>query len=220
VVRHVRKYISIPVDRDDVLSTWSGLRPLVSDPDAADTARLSRDHVVNISEAGLMTIAGGKWTTYRKMALDAVDQAIRLGELEAGASRTQDRKLVGGAGYSPVLAGELQERFGLDHDVASHLAGAYGDRAHEVAELAESDELGARLVEGHPYLEAEVLYGARHEMARSSSDVLARRTRLAFLDRDAAVGALARVNELLAGELDWDAGRATADRADAMAYLV
>jgi glycerol-3-phosphate dehydrogenase len=220
VLRHVRKYFSMPVERDDVLATWSGLRPLVSDPDAADTARLSRDHVVNISEAGLMTIAGGKWTTYRKMALDAVDQAVRLGDLEAGASRTKDRKLVGGAGYSPVLAGELQERFGLDHDVASHLAGAYGDRAHELAELAESDGLGARLADGHPYLEAEVLYGARHEMARTSTDVLARRTRLAFLDRDAAAGALARVNELLAGELDWDAGRATADRADAMAYLV
>jgi glycerol-3-phosphate dehydrogenase len=181
---------------------------------------LSRDHVVNVSDGGLLTIAGGKWTTYRKMALDAVDQAIELGGLEAAASRTEERTLVGGAGYAPVLAGELQERFGLDHDVASHLAGAYGDRAHEVAELAESDELGARLAEGHPYLEAEVRYGARHEMARTSTDVLARRTRLGFLDRDAAVGAVPRVSELLAGELGWDDERATADRADAMAYLV
>jgi glycerol-3-phosphate dehydrogenase len=220
VLRHVRKYFAAPVERDDVLATWSGLRPLVSDPAAADTARLSRDHVVNVSDGGLLTIAGGKWTTYRKMALDAVDQAIELGGLEAGASRTEERTLVGGAGYAPVLAGELQERFGLDHDVASHLAGAYGDRAHEVAELAESDELGARLAEGHPYLEAEVRYGARHEMARTSTDVLARRTRLGFLDRDAAVGAVPRVSELLAGELGWDDERATADRADAMAYLV
>jgi glycerol-3-phosphate dehydrogenase len=220
VLRHVRKYFSVPVERDDVLATWSGLRPLVSDPDAADTARLSRDHVVNVSASRLLTIAGGKWTTYRKMALDGVDEAIRIGDLPAGPSRTAERPLVGAAEYAPTLAGELQERFGLDHDVASHLASAYGDRAAAVAELAEADGLGARLAEGHPHIEAEVRYGARHEMARTSVDVLARRTRLGFLDRDASIAAVPRVNELLAGELEWSEERAAEDRADAMAYLV
>ncbi len=220
VLRHVRKYFSAPVERGDVKAAWSGLRPLVSNPDAADTAGLSRDHVVNVSEGGLLTIAGGKWTTYRKMALDGVDQAIALGDLEAGPSRTAELPLVGGADYAPVLAGELQERFGIDHDVASHLAGAYGDRATAVAELAEAHGLGARLADGHPYLEAEVLYGARHEMARTSTDVLTRRTRLGFLDRDAAIAAVPRVNELLADELEWSGEGAAEDRADAMAYLV
>ena len=220
VLRHVRKYFSVPVDRDDVEATWSGLRPLVSDPDASDTAGLSRDHVVNISPSGLLTIAGGKWTTYRKMALDAVDQATTIGGLKAGPSRTEHLPLVGAAGYAATGAGALQERFGLDSDVASHLNRAYGDRADRVAELASAEGLTARLAEAHPYLEAEVLWGAREEMALTSTDVLARRTRLGFLDRDAAVAAVARVNELLTAELGWDAARAAEDRADATAYLV
>jgi len=220
VLRHVRKYFSAPVDRDDVLSSWSGLRPLVSDPEAADTAGVSRDHVVNISEGELVTIAGGKWTTYRKMAIDGVDQAIRVGGLEAGPSRTHELFLIGGEAYSSAGAGDLQERFGLDHDVASHLNRAYGDRAPRVAELARDKELGARLTEGHAFIEAEVIHTARAELARTSVDVLARRTRLAFLDRDAAIAAMPRVNELLAAELGWDDTRATGDRADAMAYLV
>ncbi len=220
VLRHVRKYFSVPVDRSDVKATWSGLRPLVSDPEAADTAGLSRDHVVHRSESGLLTIAGGKWTTYRRMALDAVDQAVETAELTAGPSRTETTMIVGGAGYSPTGAGELQERFGLEPDVASHLNHAYGDRAPEVARLALAEGLEARLDAAHPYLEAEVLHAVRNELARTSTDVLARRTRLAFVDRDAAVQALARVNGLLAREFGWDEDRAVEDRADAMAYLV
>ncbi len=220
VLRHVRKYFSVPVERSDVLSTWSGLRPLVSDPDAADTAGVSRDHVVNASASGLVTIAGGKWTTYRKMALDGVDEAIRVGGLSAGPSRTIDLPLVGGAGYAPTGAGELQERFGLEPDVASHLNAAYGDRAEQVAHLAEDEELAARLADGHAYLEAEVVHAVRHEQARSGVDVLARRMRLAFLDQKASLAAVDRVTELIAAELGWDEARAAADRADTVAYLV
>lgn len=220
VLRHIRKYFSVPVERGDVKATWSGLRPLVSDPEAADTAGLSRDHVVNVSSSNLLTIAGGKWTTYRKMALDAVDQVLRIGDLEAAASRTAERPLVGGASYAATGAGELQERFDLPSDVASHLNRAYGDRAAQVALLAEREGLANRLARAHPYLEAEVLYAARHELACTSTDVLARRTRLGFLDRAAAVGAVARVNELLTREFDWEEARAAEDRADATAYLV
>lgn len=220
VLRHVRKYFSVPVERSDVLSTWSGLRPLVSDPDAADTAGVSRDHVVNTSESGLVTIAGGKWTTYRKMALDGVDEAIRVGGLSAGPSRTIDLPLVGGAEYAPTGAGELQERFGLAPDVASHLNAAYGDRAEQVARLAQDEGLAERLAEGHAYLEAEVVHAARHEDARTGVDVLARRMRLAFLDQQASLAAVDRVTELLTAELGWDEARAASDRADTLAYLV
>lgn len=220
VLRHVRKYFSLPVERTDVKATWSGLRPLVSDPDAADTAGLSRDHVVNVSASKLLTIAGGKWTTYRKMALDAVDQALRVGDLQAGPSGTAHRPLVGGASFTATGAGELQERFGLHPDVASHLSHAYGDRAGKVASLAARDGLSERLAVDHPYLEAEVVYAARAEMACTTVDVLARRTRLGFLDRDAAVAAVGRVNELLSRELGWSPERAADDRADAAAYLV
>ena len=220
VLRHVAKYFSVPVERADVKATWSGLRPLVADPEAADTARVSRDHVVNESDSGLLTVAGGKWTTYRTMALDTVDEAIRIGGLADAASHTEERMLVGAAGYAATGAGELQERFDLPPDVASHLNRAYGDRAERVADLARNEELGARLSEAHPYLEAEVAYAVRYEMACTSTDVLARRTRLGFLDRDAAVAAVARVNELVAREFGWSRERAAEDRADATAYLV
>jgi len=219
ILRHVRKYFAVPVSRDDVLASWSGLRPLVSDPTAADTAKLSRDHVINISSSGLITIAGGKWTTYRKMALDTVSEAQRLGQL--GGSRTSQTAtlpLVGGANYTPAAAGMLQERFGFDAEVASHLNQAYGDQAEEVAVLA-GDGYSRRLHPHHPYLEAEVIYAARHEAARRTVDVLARRTRLGFLDQAAALAAVPRVAELLGEEFNWSVEQRAGDETDAKAYF-
>ena len=218
ILRHIQKYFSVPVSRSDVKAAWSGLRPLVSDPNAADTAKLSRDHVVNISDSALLTIAGGKWTTYRKMALDTVDEAVKLGGLEAGPSRTENLKLVGGKQYSPSGAAKLQEEYGLELDVASYLNRAYGGRAHEVADLTR-EGYGGRLAEGHHYLEAEVIHGARSEGARTTADIIARRTRLAFLDEAAARRAVPRVSELLAKELGWDDARRKADQEAAHNYL-
>ncbi len=218
ILRHVHKYFSVPVSRDDVKAAWSGLRPLVSDPAAADTAKLSRDHVINVSTSKLLTIAGGKWTTYRKMALDTVDEAQRLGLGGADASRTEHIKLVGAQDYSPSGAGHLQEVFGLEPDAASYLNRAYGDRAQDVAKLAQNGA-GGRIVPGHAYLNAEVVYGAQQEAARSTVDILARRTRLSFLDVCAALEAVPRVAGLLAETLGWDDATRLADITEARAYL-
>jgi glycerol-3-phosphate dehydrogenase len=218
ILRHVEKYFSIPVSRADVKAAWSGLRPLVSNINASDTAKLSRDHVINISDAGLLTITGGKWTTYRKMSLDAVNEAVKLGNLTAGESGTETLKLIGGRNFSPSGSGHLEESYGLDHEVSSYLNRAYGDQAEHVAKLAR-DGYGARLAEGHAYLEAEVLYGARCEGACSSTDVLARRTRLAFLDQEGARKAVSRVSALLTKELGWSSEQATKDVAEAHAYI-
>ena len=219
ILRHLHKYFSLPVSRDDVLATWSGLRPLVSDPAAADTAKLSRDHVINVSTSGLITIAGGKWTTYRKMALDTVDEAVARGGLTPERpSGTETRRLVGGEGFSPAGAGELQERYGLDLEVASRLNGAYGDRAPQVADLARNGH-GGRLLEGYPYLEAEVVYGATFEGARHATDLLARRLRLGFLDAEATRQAVPRVVDLLAKTLDWSGERCDAERQEALRYF-
>jgi glycerol-3-phosphate dehydrogenase len=218
ILRHLHKYFSIPVSRSDVKASWSGLRPLVSDPKASDTARLSRDHVINISPSGLLTIAGGKWTTYRKMALDTVNEAVRLGQLSPlRDSQTETIKLYGGTNYSPTGSGHLQE-YGLAIDVASYLNRAYGDRAPNVAKLAR-EGYGERLAAGHPYLEAEVIYGATHEFARSSADILARRTRLYWLDQQATLAAIPRVAELLAKTLGWNEAQRRADIAAATDYL-
>jgi glycerol-3-phosphate dehydrogenase len=218
ILRHVEKYFSIPVSRADVKAAWSGLRPLVSNINASDTAKLSRDHVINISDAGLLTITGGKWTTYRKMSLDAVNEAVRLGDLSAGESKTQTLKLLGGRNFSSSGAGQLEETYGVDHEVSSYLNRAYGDQAEHVAKLAH-DGYGARLAEGHAYLEAEVIYAAQAEAARSSTDILARRTRLAFLDNNGAKKAIPRVSVLLAKQLGWSSEHAAKDVEEARAYI-
>ncbi len=134
------------------------------------------------------------------MAIDAIDAAVTAGRLSpAGPSATVDLKLVGAERFDLTGAGALQER-GFPADVASHLHLAYGDRAGLVADLA-TDGLDARLAEGHPYVEAEVVYAVRSELAVTGHDVLHRRTRLAFLDTVAAEAARARVDEIVEAEL-------------------
>lgn len=214
---YLRRYFDVPATKADVLATWSGLRPLVSDPKAADTAKVSRDHVVNTSASGLVTVAGGKWTTYRKMALDTVDEALRVGELKAGPGRTATLKLIGADAYVPDGAARLGREYGLEPDVADYLHHAYGDQAAKVAEL--SGEYPGRLVRGHPQLEAEVVYSALYEAACTATDFLARRTRLAFLDQRAALEALPKVVRLLGETLSWDEGRREQEQIAFRKYL-
>jgi glycerol-3-phosphate dehydrogenase len=207
LLRHVRRYFDLDVTEKDVKSSWSGLRPLVSDPKAVDTARLSRDHVIEVSRSGLLTIAGGKWTTYRKMASDVVDFVVRERVLRrVGPCRTDRLAVVGAAAYDYRGNVRLVESYGLPPDVALHLNRAYGDRSPLVADMAARGH-GDRLHPDHPFLEAEVIYGVRHEMAMRVMDVLARRIPLALLDRDAALAALPRVVDLMAAESMWDARR-------------
>ena len=217
LLSYLGRYFDVPATRDDILATWSGLRPLVSDPKAADTAKVSRDHVVNTSSSGLVTVAGGKWTTYRKMALDTVDEVLKVGHLQAGPSRTEQLKLVGAEAFRPAGAATLAAQFGLDDDVAEYLNRAYGDRAVKVAELAET--YPKRLVPGHPQLGAEVIYSATYEGADTAVDFLARRTRLAFLDRGAALAALPQVIDLLGEALSWDEARKQREQQEAETYL-
>src|SRR5680860_1693100 len=204
ILRHVRQYFDLPVGNDDVLSAWSGLRPLVeAEPGNGDagtgksTARLSRDHTIVTSESGLVTITGGKWTTYRKMAEDTVDVAVEVGRLEPrNDTLTADLPLVGAVGFEPTGHLALARRFGLPDDVARHLHRAYGSLAYRVLENAGGSRL-ERLVPGHPFIEAEVAYARNHEYACFADDVLARRLRLTFLDSAAAELARPRVEELL-----------------------
>jgi glycerol-3-phosphate dehydrogenase len=160
------------------------------------------------SEAGLLTIAGGKWTTYRKMALDTVDHALKQFNLSAPKPNCQTEHLpiIGAANYQENGNLELSERYGFAADVAAYLNRTYGDQAEQVAQLAD-DGYGARLVENHPVLEAEVLYAVRYELAERVIDVLARRMPLALLDTEAAKQAAPRVLELMSRELRWSKQR-------------
>jgi glycerol-3-phosphate dehydrogenase len=218
ILKHVKKYLGIEVKRDEVMAAWSGLRPLVSDPKAADTAKLSRDHFVQVSDSGLITITGGKWTTYRKMAFDTVNEAVKRWGLKALPSRTESTILAGGKNFRREEREELETKYGFPKEVAHHLNRSYGDRAGEIVKLA-GEGYGARLSPDHPYLEADVIHAVRKEGAQTAVDVLARRLRLAFLDHDATRSALPRVIELMAKELGWGEERKKKEAEEVSCYL-
>lgn len=209
------------IERSDVDAVWTGIRPLVKDPATAggDTTEISRKHIIDVSDSGLVTIGGGKWTAFGRMAEEVVDEAIEQGGFDAGKSDRDGLRLLGSHSYSEGLAEEIQGHYGLDADVAVHLAKNYGDRSVAVAEIAKEQGLGKRLSADHPYLEAEVVYSALNEYAQNPVDVLARRTRLAFVDEQAAISSLPRVNELMAGALEWDESTAKQRLDSATAYF-
>lgn len=212
LLRHLGRYFNLKVSGSDIRARWAGLRPLVHDPFTADTAELARDHVISSSPTGLITIVGGKWTTYRKMALDTVDFALRSTGLAAqGECRTDRIKLHGGESFRPEGAAEIASSYALDPDVALHLHSSYGDRCLEVARLCRG-AMGERLVPGHPYLKGEVLYAVRSEMALCLLDFLERRIPLALLDQDAALAAAPAVLEIMAAELGWSEAHQVRER--------
>eukprot|EP00164_Ancoracysta_twista_P009659 GFYU01014374.1.p1 GENE.GFYU01014374.1~~GFYU01014374.1.p1 ORF type:complete len:653 (+),score=190.90 GFYU01014374.1:38-1960(+) len=233
ILEAIEDYLGVQVRRNDVLAAWSGIRPLPRDPNAKDTASVARDHIILTSDSGLVTISGGKWTTYRKMALDTVDAAIAVGSLEpANGCVTANMPLIGGDKYDNSLftsIAQLFKRVKTGHDgkkldtkietpIAVHLAHSYGDRAVYVAQLAE-EGYGKKLSHTHPYIEAEVIYAVRKEMAVNAIDVLARRTRLAFVDVQAARGALPRIVELMAQELGWSKDQKKKELAETEKFL-
>lgn len=190
VLATAAQYLEKPPQREDVLSVFAGIRPLVRGPGAVSTAALSRDHVIHIDKSGLMTITGGKWTTYRHMAEDCVDQAATLGQLSESLCRTQHLQ-IHGYHTDPKQLGDLA---------------VYGTDAPEIRKLAEADpNLGEKLHPALPYIKAEVIWAVRHEMARTIEDVLARRTRALFLNARAALEMTPAVANLMASELGWKA---------------
>ncbi|KAG9241622.1 mitochondrial putative glycerol-3-phosphate dehydrogenase [Calycina marina] len=236
ILSEIRRYLSpdITVRRGDVLAAWSGIRPLVKDPKAKNTESLVRNHLINVSASGLLTCAGGKWTTYRQMAEECVDEAITSFSLKTkptikapsvsgselidesagldGSCRTHEVKLVGAHGFSKTLFINLVQHFGLETDVAKHLTENYGDRSWTVAALCGPTEQrfpvrGARISALYPFVDGEVRYAVRHEYAQTAVDVIARRTRLSFLNAQAALEALPKVIDIMATELSWDSKR-------------
>ncbi len=184
-------YLEKKPSRDDVLSVFAGIRPLVRSGQSEGTAALSRDHVVRIENSGMVTICGGKWTTYRHMAEDVVDLAATLARLPEKPCVTSHLRIHG----FHVAA----EKFGRLR--------VYGADAPAVRELEEDGPgLAEPLAETLPYTGAEIVWAARHEMARTVEDVLARRTRALFLNAKAAMAMAPRAAELLAREMGRDAG--------------
>jgi glycerol-3-phosphate dehydrogenase len=186
------RYLSRPPTRADVLAVYVGLRPLVKSDGEGKTSSISRDHVIHVDTSGLLTITGGKWTTYRHMAEDTVDHAITLGRLRDEACTTKNLRI---HGYL-----ECAEPEGCREDPL----GVYGADAEKIRELAEDPALAGRLHPELPYIGAEVVWSVREEMSRRVEDVLARRTRALFLNARAAMRMAEPVAQLMARELGYD----------------
>ncbi|CAI7932068.1 unnamed protein product [Closterium sp. NIES-54] len=281
IVDTLSNYLNVDVRKEDVLSVWGGLRPLLrkglktktpaqekGEPEGSaagtgkpeeveteegkqtegskeDTSNVVREHTVMVEGGTLVTVTGGKWTTYRSMAEDTVNTAIRVGNLTAptttsnptpsstsssnGSSSalalppsvTEHLPLTGAAGFTPALFSQLAQNadvlrvapdrrilpYRLDSAVVFHLVRSYGTNASKVKEIATTELLAERLAPGFPDIEAEVIFAARNEFCETAADFLCRRSRIAFLDADAAMHALPRVVKLLAKEHGWDSKR-------------
>ena len=186
---HAARYLTRDPTRFDILSAWAGLRPLVKAGAARRTAKLSRDHTILVSTSGLVTVAGGKWTTYRQMAEETIDRAAETASLPPRPSATRDLRLHGW--LTPEESQAALHVYGADSTAVAALSADHP---------AWDQPLDPRL----PIRGREVVWAARHELARTVEDVLARRTRALFLDARASAAVAPQVAALLAHELGRD----------------
>jgi glycerol-3-phosphate dehydrogenase len=197
ILEHAAKYLRKDPTKADVLSVYAGLRPLVKAQGEGNTAALSRDHTILVSKTGLLTIVGGKWTTYRKMGEDVINKAAPIAALPILESPTPEMPLYA----APTIQDASEERGGTPEEALS----MYGTDARHVRALTEDNpDLQARIHPNLPYTRAEIVWGVRFEMSRTLEDALARRTRALMLDARAALEAAPSVVELMARELGRD----------------
>jgi glycerol-3-phosphate dehydrogenase len=217
ILNQANRILAKPLTSADVLAVYAGLRPLVAEPDSAPgaapldaaekpTTKLSREHVVDIPLPGLVSIAGGKLTTYRLMARDVIDAAVSDFPREVPPSVTDQLPLLGADGLAAVRAGarRLAEDYGVSVPVVEHLISRYGALAEELLALIRAEKsLGRPLATGYPYLRAEVAYAVTHEGALHVEDVLARRVRLLIESPDAGASAASAVATIMGKLLGW-----------------
>ncbi len=205
---HVNAVLSTPLTHDDIEGVYAGLRPLLSAGDGEQTSQLSREHVVASPAPGLTVVTGGKYTTYRVMAKDAVDAAVADLEQAVPESVTDKVQVLGAEGFAAVWneRTRLARRSGLHPSRIEHLLRRYGSCIDELFELIDADPTLAKPITGaDDYLRVEAVYAASHEGALHLEDVLTRRTRISIEEWDRGVAAAPEVAELLAPVLGWDA---------------
>ena len=208
LMTHAGQYLTKSPSDSDVLSIFAGLRPLVQSGDSSDTAALSREHTILISHSGLITLTGGKWTTYRKMAQDVIDQAEQSMGIEPTRCPTETQPI---HGWTQTTSSSQNLKL-------------YGADAAGIEAIIRADpSFGEKIHPALPYQKAEIVWHAREEMARTVEDVLARRTRALLLHATASIEAAATVAHILAVELgrdmDWEAQQVAAYRALANGYV-
>ncbi len=209
LLEHVNAVVRVPLTREDVEGVYAGLRPLLAG-ESESTSKLSREHLVGHSVPGLVVIAGGKWTTYRVMAKDAIDAAVDALDGRIPPSATEDIPLLGAEGYRAAWnkRGRIAKAFGLHTVRIEHLLNRYGTLTDELLDLIrDTPELGEPVPGADDYIKAEIVYAASHMGALHLEDVLARRTRISIEAWDRGVSAAPVAARLMAEVLGWDTDR-------------
>ncbi|HET8913131.1 MAG TPA: glycerol-3-phosphate dehydrogenase/oxidase [Ktedonobacteraceae bacterium] len=204
---YLNRYLSVDLTQEDIISVYAGYRPLVRPRGSkSSTAKLSRSHAVLENPSGLISIVGGKLTTYRRMAQDTMDIVSKRDGLSKPLHPTQQIPLQGSAGWL-IRKRELQDRgeaLGLDPDVIKHLGHSYGTEAEALYQYIDEEvALAERLIPDLPYIRAEVIYACRREMAMKPEDVIARRTSIILEDQRSGLEALEDIVSLMGRELEW-----------------
>ncbi len=207
LLKQLNRFLSRPFALADIVGGFAGVRPLVSQGKGAKTKKLIREHEVEVDrESGLISVLGGKWTTYRAMAEDAVNAVQQQLGLPVGGCITRDSHLSGSEGYSAAYPQTLAASYGVSAPTARHLSEKFGTRAAAVFELAKQEpELAQPIVDGYPAVRAEIAYSARFEMAATLDDVLERRTGLQFFSWECAMAAAPVAAAVMQREMGWDA---------------
>jgi glycerol-3-phosphate dehydrogenase len=205
LLHHLNQYLDQPVSSDQIVSGIAGARPLISSSDPRDTKRLARDCEVEIDPAsGLISIMGGKWTTYRAMAQDTIDAVQKQLGVPLTACSTPNHPLAGSDGYTAGYWTTLVRDYGISEESARHLAAKFGTHAERLLDLTrESPDLRSAVVDCLPVLRAEVVYCVRNEMAMTIEDILFRRTGVQLFSWRAAIEAAPAVAAILRDELGW-----------------
>jgi glycerol-3-phosphate dehydrogenase len=206
LLKQLNRFLSRPFLIDEIVGGFAGVRPLVSQGKGSKTKKLIREHEVEVNrESGLISVLGGKWTTYRAMAEDAVNAVQQQLGLPVGGCITGSSHLSGSEGYSEAYPQTLAVSYDVSSGTARHLSEKFGTRATAVLDLAKQDpELAQPIVEEYPAIRAEIAYASRFEMAAKLDDVLERRTGLQFFSWQAATEAAPVAAEVMQREMGWD----------------
>ncbi len=211
ILRHLEIYFDLKIDKSEILAQWCGIRPLVAPDENADTSSIVREHEIRENKSGLISIIGGKWTTYRKMAEQLVDFVYKTQNKNKEKCKTKKMKLIGSKKLNLEYISEK-----IDFDTNEYLLSQYGDRIDAVLSSVENIEY---LKEGEPYTNAEVIYTIKEEFVKKPMDYLVRRCNVALLDKNVSLEILDGIIQIMKTELIWDEEKTKKEKEEALELL-
>jgi glycerol-3-phosphate dehydrogenase len=211
ILRHLKIYFDLEINKSEILSSWCGIRPLVMPEESDDTSNIVREHEIRETKSGLISIIGGKWTTYRKMAEQLVDYVYNTRNIPKQKCTTKKLKLIGSKNLNKEYRSDK-----VDSETNKYLLSQYGDRVENVLNSVEKIEY---LKEGYCYTNAELIYTIKNEFVLKPMDFLVRRCNVALIDKKTSLDILEKVIEIMKVELNWDEQRVLDERNEALELL-